>query len=157
MHMESQLAELAPGVAQSVLGRLTYLDGQLSFAQMARLYQASDCYVSSYVAEGFNMPVLEAAACGLPVICTANGPTDDFVADAFALRIRSSLQTLGVPDQPAAMGLIPDLPHLLQLMLRMTDDAAFRASAHQAGPAWMAERFTWSKVVDRLLPVLLPG
>ena len=157
MHLDSQLAELPPGMAQKVLGRLTYLDQQLSFAEMARLYQASDCYVSSYVAEGFNMPVLEAAACGLPLICTAGGPTDDFVADAFALRIRSSLQTLGVPDQPAAKGLIPELPHLVELMLRMTDDAAFRASARAAGPKWMAERFTWSKVVDRLLPVLLPG
>jgi glycosyltransferase involved in cell wall biosynthesis len=156
MHMESQLAEMAPGMAQSVLGRLIYMDGQLSFTDMARLYQASDCYVSSYVAEGFNMPVLEAGACGLPVICTAGGPTDDFVTADFALRIRSSLQTLGVPDQPAAKGLIPELPHLLQLMLRMTDDAAFRASAREAGPKWMAERFTWSKVVDRLLPVLLP-
>ena len=154
-YMESQLAELAPGVAQLVLSRLIYMDRQLSFADMARLYQASDCYVSSYVAEGFNMPVLEAAACGLPVICTAGGPTDDFVSAEFALRIRSSLQVLGVPDQPAAMGLIPDLPHLLQLMLQVTDDAAFRALARAAGPQWVAERFTWAKVTDRLLRVLL--
>jgi hypothetical protein len=54
------------------------------------------------------------------------------------------------------MGLIPDLLHLVQLMLRVTDDAAFRASAREAGPKWVAERYTWPKVVDRLLPVLLP-
>src|SRR5258706_3403097 len=53
-HVEAQLAELEPRTAQAVLGRLTYLNEQLSFADMARLYQASDCYVSSYVAEGFN-------------------------------------------------------------------------------------------------------
>ncbi len=53
------------------------------------------------------------------------------------------------------MGLIPDLPHLVELMLRVTDDAAFRALAREAGPKWVMERFTWEKVADRLLQVLL--
>ncbi len=154
--MEGQLAELAPGHASSVLSRLTYLDRALSFDDMARLYQAADCYLSPYVAEGFNMPVLEAAACGIPVICTAGGPTDDFVTDAFALRIGAALTPLPVPGQDAAMGLMPDLPQLVQAMARIMDDADFRAAAREAGPAWVAQRFTWQKVVDRLLPVLVP-
>jgi len=155
-YVEKHLGELKPEAAQAVLGRLTYLDERLSFADMARLYQASDCYVSSYVAEGFNMPVLEAAACGVPVICTAGGPTDDFVSAEFALKIDSTLNPLDVPDQPAAMGLMPDLQHLVRLMLRMIDDAGFRSAARAAGPAWVGERFTWEKVTDRLLRVLLP-
>ncbi len=154
-HVEAQLAELEPRVAQAVLGRLTYLNEQLSFADMARLYQASDCYVSPYVAEGFNMPVLEAAACGVPVICTAGGPTDDFVSDEFALRIKSTLQALDVPDLPDAMGLLPDLQHLVQLMLRMVEDAPLRATAHDVGPRWLRERFTWECVTHSLLRVLL--
>lgn len=156
-YMESQLAELEPGDAQSVLGRLTYLDRAFTFEDMARLYQAADCYVSPYVAEGFNMPVLEATACGTPVICTAGGPTDDFVTDAFALRIPAALTALDVPGQDAAMGLMPDLQRLVQAMVRIMDDAEFRTAARGAGPAWVEERFTWAKVVDRLLPVLLPG
>ncbi len=155
-YMESQLAELDPGQARLILGRLTYLDRAFTFEDMARLYQAADCYVSPYVAEGFNMPVLEAAACGIPVICTAGGPTDDFVTDAFALRIAATLTALDVPGQDAAMGLVPDLPKLVQAMLRIMDDADFRAAAREAGPAWVLERFTWARVVDRLLPILLP-
>ena len=155
-HIESQLGELEPRIAQAVLNRLTYLDEQLSFADMARLYQASDCYIAPYVAEGFNLPVLEAAACGAPVICTAGGPTDDFVSDEFALRIKSTLQALDVPGQPEAMGLLPDLRHLVQLMLRMTGDAGFRATARDIGPRWVRERFTWERVTDSLLRVLLP-
>lgn len=155
-HIESQLGELEPQIAQAVLNRLTYLNEQLSFADMARLYQASDCYISSYVAEGFNMPVLEAAACGVPVICTAGGPTDDFVSDEFALRIKSTLQALDVPGQPDAMGLLPDLRDLVQLMLRMTGDAGFRATARDVGPGWVRERFTWERVTDSLLRILLP-
>jgi glycosyltransferase involved in cell wall biosynthesis len=113
--------------------------------------------VSPYQAEGFNMPVLEAAACGLPVICTAGGPTDDFVTEDFALQIASTLEHVAVANTPRAMGLIPDLEHLVHLMLCVIDDAEFRESARAAGPKYVGERFTWAKVVDRLLPIILPG
>jgi glycosyltransferase involved in cell wall biosynthesis len=74
--------------------------------------------LSPYLAEGFNMPALEAAACGLPLICTAGGPTDDFVTDAFAHRIRSQVSILPQPTSglgAEAFALLPDEPHLQQL------------------------------------------
>jgi len=154
---EAQLGSLAPDVARAVTSRLRYVGERLSYADMARLYQASDCYVSSYVGEGFNMPVLEAAACGLPVICTAGGPTDDFVTEDFALQIASTLEPVAVSSVPQAMGLIPDQEHLAHLMLCAIDDAEFRELARTAGPKYMGERYTWAKVVDRLLPIILPG
>jgi len=154
--LDYQLDRLGAGDRQSVIDRLSYVGGALSFAKMARLYQASDCYVSPYIAEAFNLPVLEAAGCGLPVICTDGGSTDDFVSGDFALRINSTLQRLDLPDYPDAMGLIPDREHLADLMLRVTDDAEFRRSARERGPQFVGKRFTWEKVVDRLLRVLLP-
>ena len=156
-HFEKQFHKLDPQLARAAIGRLSYLRAQLSFADMARMYQAADCYVSPYLAEGFNLPVLEAAACGLPVICTGGGSTDDFVAPEFALKISSKLRPLVVEGVPEAMGLLPDSEHLLQLMRRATDDAAFRASARDAGPRYVRERFTWAKFADRLLPFLLTG
>ena len=154
---EAQFGGLAPEVAHAVASRLRYVGDRLSYAGMASLYQASDCYVSSYVGEGFNMPVLEAAACGLPVICTAGGPTDDFVTEDFALQIASTLEPVAVTGNPHAMGLFPDLEHLVHLMLCVIEDAEFRESARAAGPKHVSERFTWAKVVDRLLPIILPG
>jgi glycosyltransferase involved in cell wall biosynthesis len=124
---------------------------------MAELYQAADCYVSPYVAEGFGIPVLEAAACGLPVICTEGGPTDDFVSDEFALRIASTREELAqmqTGGAPPGIGLIPDMDHLIHLMLCTVDDADFREAARHAAPAYV-QPFTWSRVVDRLLQVLL--
>lgn len=153
---EAQFAGLAPEVAHAVASRLRYVGDRLSYAGMASLYQASDCYISPYVGEGFNMPVLEAAACGLPVICTAGGPTDDFVTEDFALPIASTLEPVAVANTPHAMGLLPDPEHLAHLMLCVTDDAEFRESARAAGPQYVGERFTWAKVVDRLLPIILP-
>ena len=59
----------------------------LSPQQLATLFGLADCYVSPYRAEGFNLPVLEAVACGVPTIVTRGGATDDFCNDATSLRI----------------------------------------------------------------------
>ena len=156
--LQQELGQLDRSAQESVLERLIYSGDALSFAGMARMYQASDCYVSPYVAEGFNLPVLEAIACGLPAICTAGGPTDDFVSEDFALQIESTLQLLvklDVGGAPEAMGLIPELDHLVHLMLCIVDDAEFRDAAGIAGPAYVRDRFTWERAVDQLLLFLL--
>ncbi len=44
--------------------------------QLARHYQTSDVFVFPTLVEGMPLVVLEAMACGLPVIVTANGPAD---------------------------------------------------------------------------------
>src|SRR5262249_24096182 len=62
---DQSLQALGRETAEKVLSRVHYVGEEMSTAQMARLYHAADCYVSSYLAEGFNLPVLEAAACGL--------------------------------------------------------------------------------------------
>src|SRR3546814_18237677 len=76
--LKGQLAELPRDAAARVAPRITYLGGNYSFADMARLYQAADAYVAPSLAEGFNLPALESAASGLPLICTAGAPTAAF-------------------------------------------------------------------------------
>ncbi len=63
--------------------RISYTGKNMNAVSMAALYKAADVYVSPYKAEGFNMPVLESMACGLPVICSRGGSTDDFTRDDF--------------------------------------------------------------------------
>jgi len=64
------LGSLPRSQVSLIVQRLLYGGEALSMEQMSALYQVADAYVSPYRAEGFNMPVLEAAACGVPVICT---------------------------------------------------------------------------------------
>src|SRR3954447_3988085 len=71
--------------------RIVYLHGDLEDEAMASLYRACDVLVQPYRGEGFAMPPLEAMACGLPVIVTAGGPTDEFVPDEACWRIPSTI------------------------------------------------------------------
>ena len=74
---------------------IEYLDSELSSEEMVGLYTACDCLVHPYRGEGFGLPVLEAMACGLPVICTGGGATDDFATDEYAYRLLSDRVELG--------------------------------------------------------------
>jgi L-malate glycosyltransferase len=47
--------------------------------QLYKLYNTASVYVSAGQIEGFNFPILEAMACGCPVICTDDGGSRDFV------------------------------------------------------------------------------
>ena len=56
---------------------MIYTGGTYSCDKMADLYRAADVYAAPYRAEGFNLPVLEAAACGVPVSARpADRPTN---------------------------------------------------------------------------------
>jgi glycosyltransferase involved in cell wall biosynthesis len=135
---------------QRVIDRLIYFGKAVPFRKMAMLYQGADVYVSPYRAEGFNIPVLEAAASGIPVICTRGGATDDFVTDAFARKIESEKRMVRRKDDDLAR-LEPDLEHLIVLMNSAIEDHSWRSQAAEAGPRHVRANYTWDRVVDILV------
>ncbi|HPO62310.1 MAG TPA: glycosyltransferase, partial [Candidatus Kapabacteria bacterium] len=74
---------------------IIYIDEYLTEQDIIELYHSSDVFVCPYRGEGFSLPTLEAMACGLPVIVTKGGATDDFVLDTFAWRINSKEVSIG--------------------------------------------------------------
>jgi glycosyltransferase involved in cell wall biosynthesis len=133
-----------------VLGKIAYFGGSFPNWKMALLYQVADCYVSPYRAEGFNMPVLEAAASGIPVVCTSGGSTDDFVTDAFARKIESKKYRLPSDDGELSQ-LEPHLDHLIALMRAAIEDHTWRAQAAASGPVHAVAHYSWDSVVDLLV------
>ena len=75
-----------------------------SGAQMAALYNLADAYVTPYHAEAFNMPALEAAACGVPLIVPRGGPTDDFVYAPSTVFIPTMVEELHEHNQVGSRG-----------------------------------------------------
>ncbi len=110
--------------------------------------------VQPYRAEGFCLPALEGLACGLPLIVTAGGPTDDFVSDACAWRIPAT-RTPVPADTFAHEGLTlagdgyalePDAK-ALAVALRDAADPDARA-ARAATAREHAERFGWQHAAE---------
>lgn len=141
---------LTKAQAAQVIPRLAYIGENLSAGELAKLHQIADAYIAPYLAEGFNMPVLEAAACGLPIVCTRGGATDDFTRSDFAFYINSELKTMEI-DRETRFYLHPDLDHIIELMEKIIENSEFRSSARQAGSQFIATNYTWQQVVDRLL------
>jgi glycosyltransferase involved in cell wall biosynthesis len=63
--------------------------------EMAGLYTACDVLVHPYRGEGFGLPILEAMACGLPVIVTNGGAALDFCAPPYAFLVDATRKPLG--------------------------------------------------------------
>ncbi|MBF0461151.1 MAG: glycosyltransferase family 4 protein [Magnetococcales bacterium] len=144
------LSELPAADQQRVRDRLLYFGDNLSDAYMALLFRAADVYVAPYMGEGFAMPVLEAAASGLPSICTQGGPTDEFTDPSYCLRIESTARSI-------ANGIVlePHVDHLTELMARVAQDPSWRLQAGQRASQDAHNRFTWDKVTDLLIQELL--
>jgi glycosyltransferase involved in cell wall biosynthesis len=148
--LRSNMQTVSAEDRQRVIDRTTYFGNSLTNAEMAQLYQVADTYVSSYRAEGFNMPVLEAAGSGIPIICTRGGSTDDFVTDAFARKIESQNVSVTLEGQHI-FRLAPNLEHLIDLMKSAIEDRSWREAACVAGPSHVAANYTWDKIVDLLI------
>lgn len=144
-------SRMDPKTASMVMSRTRCLVETLTTQQMAGLYFAADAYVCPYLAEGFNLPALEAIACGIPVICTAGGPTDDFTTPDFALRIDC---TRTPHEKSGGYTIVPDEAHLVQCIERAISDADFVARAREVGPAFVASGWTWDHVAKRLVQTM---
>jgi O-antigen biosynthesis alpha-1,2-mannosyltransferase len=68
--------------------------GEVSDAELARQYRGALCVAYPSLYEGFGIPVLEAMACGAPVV-TSRGTAMEEVADGAAVLVD--------PDDPAAL------------------------------------------------------
>lgn len=154
--MLAQIVDGLPAHTKALVNdRILYFGSTVTMKQMALFYQAVDAYVSPYRAEAFNLPALEAAACGATVICTKGGPTDDFLSGDFAGLIDSRVKTVGGGDT-RGNELEPDLDHLIHLMFQAMDDAGWRERARRLGPQHISTHFHWDAVADKLLRAIFP-
>lgn len=153
----SQTAATCPHLLDhDTIAAISVISDNLSNDSLHELYNLADCYVSPYRAEGFNLPVLEAIACGLPVIVTAGGATDDFCKDAVAVRIPGVLQTLDRQTHDAGGRYIePDLDALTVAMTEFAKgkrpDPARYAAAREA----VLSTLTWRNVSRQLASLVV--
>jgi glycosyltransferase involved in cell wall biosynthesis len=152
--VKAALNELPSAARETVIGRMIYTGGTYSSSKMADLYRAADVYAAPYRAEGFNLPVLEAAACGVPVVCTSGGPTDDFTDPTCCGRIQSRLDRPRLSGDHVGESLAPDPEHLFELMAAAARDRGAWRSMGERGAAHVHRGFSWTEVTERLVACL---
>ena len=114
--------------------RHVFFLGHLSRGELVEAYRACDAYVLPSDYESFGIVLLEAMACGKPVVATRVGGTSDIVTD----RETGLLVPFG--DDAA----------LKQALLSVLGDEALRRALGQRARNAVGERFNWDSIVTRI-------
>ena len=132
-------------LTDKVLSNIIVISKNLTLKELSELYGSCDAYVSPYRAEGFNMPSLEAAACGIPIILTSGGSTDDYYHTSFASKIEGEKKTLN-----GNWNYIE--PNLESLVSNMSDLIEKRNTLLKKNKAisFIEKNFTWKLVGKKL-------
>ncbi len=126
-------AELAAIARLRAAGQLVWFQGATD-AQLHLLYNAATVAVLPSLYEGFGLPVLEAMACGTPVLASNRASLPEVAGDA---------GTLLPPDDPDAWAAA--LHELIEDRIRR--EAAIAAGLRQAA------RFSWARAAAETLAV----
>ncbi len=145
--------------AQPNAPEILHLTDDLPPESLPSLYTACDCLVHPYRGEGFGLPVLEAMACALPVICTGGGSTDDFATDEFAYRLPAVRKPIGnkVGNIELVSGGWLFEPDASALSARLRHVLGNREEARAKGRAaseFARTQFTWQRSAEAVLACL---
>ncbi len=110
--------------------------GYVPQEDLAALVSAAECFVMPSLYEGFGLPVLEAMACGTPVICSTGGSLPEVAGDA-------------------ALHFAPlDVEALATHLARLLSDSGLRRDLVTRGYRRLAE-FSWERCASQVLEALV--
>jgi len=124
--------DLARAAARKGLDDAVQFLGRVESSEMPQIYREHDLFVSASMQEGMSNAMLEAMACGLPIVTTRCEGVDELVADNGV-----------VVDEP-------EPARLAEAIRRLADDRAARR-AMSAAARRRAEGFRWSAVAEAYL------
>jgi glycosyltransferase involved in cell wall biosynthesis len=146
-------------------GRIEFvLNKYVPYYQLGTLYRSCDCFVLPSRGEGWGMPMLEAMACGLPVIATHWSAPTAFMheANSYPLQVRRMIDAVAkCPYYTGFQWADPDedhLRHLLRHVYEHPDEArakGVRAAADVAAQ-WTVTHAA-QRIKRRLAEIGTPG
>lgn len=136
----------------SSLGAISLVTAGMGRDRLRLLYGVADAYVSPYRAEGFNLPVLEAIACGTPVIVTDGGATDAFCPAHVALRVPGRAGAR-VESGAVARFIEPDLAAVMDAIDAVAAGNALDHGAQTRARNELLRRFSWPAAARALAEI----
>jgi glycosyltransferase involved in cell wall biosynthesis len=124
--------EIFAKVQQLGLAEHVHFPGYIADEDLPALYCAADFFAYPSLYEGFGLPIIEALACGTPVL----------TADNSCLPEAGGPGALYVPAE--------DVNKIAEAILQLAQDEALRAQLRTAGQAHAAQ-FTWERSARQLL------
>lgn len=120
--------------------------------QMGSLYRSADCFVLPTRGEGWGQPVLEAMACGLPVIATGWGGLADFLDDevGYPVSYRMTPAEARCVYYEGFDWAEPDEAHLRARMREVTDAYDLATVRGERAARLVAEKYTWRHSAERI-------
>jgi hypothetical protein len=152
VHVRQEIAKLR---LKESGGKVSFLvNREFPYYQLGAFYRSADCFVSAGRGEGWDLPLMEAMACGLPAIATDWGAHTEFVHEgiAYPLRVRKTIPAVAkCPYYEGFHWADPDPEHLrflLRNVYESRDEARRRGdlAAHE-----MAEKWTWDNVARKVV------
>jgi len=136
---------------------IEYIERILPTHQLAGLYKACDVLVHPYRGEGFGLPVLEAMACGTPVIVTDGGATSDFCNEKNSLKIKSkkvvfSEKKVGnkeTVDYPWLLEV--DIKDLIEKLRFAYENPDYMVKLGEKASESVLSHWTWEKSIQKIL------
>lgn len=141
---------------------IIFTDKTLSYKRINDLFNAADLYISPYLAEGFNLTVLESLACGLPVLVPQTGSTEQYIEDIYGhggdqyiVKVKSN-----VGRHPN--GMLQNVIETRDLVSSLLANENFlqtmkinRLDNYDTIRSYVVEHYSWDKVSDMLYNYLL--
>jgi glycosyltransferase involved in cell wall biosynthesis len=116
------------------LGEHIIFTGHVDEDDLLALYQSADVFAYPSLYEGFGLPLLEAMACGVPVVCSNRASLPEVAGDAALL--------VDPTDEPAIAAALVRALHDDDLRREMVAKGLRRA-----------REFTWDRAARNLLSV----
>jgi glycosyltransferase involved in cell wall biosynthesis len=125
--------------------------------QLGSFYRSADCFISAGRGEGWDMPLMEAMACGLSTIATDWGAHTEFAHEGicYPLKIRRTVPAIAkCPYYEGFSWADPDPDHLRLLLRHVYVNQEEARSKGAAAAREVAQMWTWDesarKIVARL-------
>ena len=139
---ESEFNKKYKIIYDEMLKDVIIISRNLTLKELRNIYSITSCYVSPYMAEGFNMTPLEAAGCGTQIAVTKGGSTDDYFDTCMGYQIESDEKIINNDSM-----LNPKLDSLVEILNRIinkTDESMLVRSKY------VHQNFSWNNITKKL-------